>query len=108
MFVVMEGECHGPLKSGSSILKAKRHFPLCECTPRTYKIHFMLILEFYLDLIIPKKTIHKRKDLTMCTFINNLVNEWGGKIIFSGNIFLYHEIPYTRGSYLFFFYRNKV
>jgi hypothetical protein len=42
----------------------------------------MLILELDLNLVLPIKTIHKRKYLTNCTFIDNMVNEWGWKIIF--------------------------
>jgi hypothetical protein len=81
----MEGKQHGPVKSGSNVLKAKAHFFVCECTPMTYKRFFMLVLGLDLNLVLPGKTVHKRKDLTTHTFIDNLLNEWGWKIIFQAS-----------------------
>jgi hypothetical protein len=50
--------------------------------PRTNKIHVMLVLGLDLNFIVHGKTIHERKYLTTCTFIDNLVNKWGWKIFF--------------------------
>jgi hypothetical protein len=82
VFEVVKNKLHGPLESGSSILKAKRHFSIRECTPRTNKICFMLVLGLDLNLIVPKKTVHERKYLTTRTCIDDLVNKWGWKIVF--------------------------
>jgi hypothetical protein len=42
----------------------------------------VLVLGFYLYLIISRKTIHEREGLATSTFINYLVDELCGKIIF--------------------------
>jgi hypothetical protein len=41
----------------------------------------MLVLGINLYLIVSLETIHERKDLTAYTFIDDLINEWGGEII---------------------------
>jgi hypothetical protein len=82
MFEVMKRKIHGPLESGSSIFKAKRHLTIGECTPWANECHFVLVFRFDLDLIISQKTIHERKGFTTDTFINDLVDEWCRKIIF--------------------------
>jgi hypothetical protein len=41
----------------------------------------MLVLGFDLYLIVSRETIHERKYLVACTFIDNLVNKWSGEII---------------------------
>ena len=41
----------------------------------------MLVLKYDLCLIVSGKAIHKEKYLTSCTLIQNLINEWCGKIV---------------------------
>jgi hypothetical protein len=62
----------------------------------------MLVFGFDLYLIVSRKTIHERKDLTTCTFIDNLVNEWGGEIILWTGLVQIMESPYIRESYPIF------
>jgi hypothetical protein len=81
VFGIVERKIHGPLKSGSIILQAKRHFSISKCTPWTDKSCFMLVLGVDLYLIVSRETIHERKDLAAYAFIDNLVNKWGGEII---------------------------
>ena len=78
----MEDQGHSPLKSGSDILKAKRHLPICKGSPRTNKGHLMLVLGFDLYLVVSIKVIHKGKYLASRTLIQNMINKWCGKIIF--------------------------
>jgi hypothetical protein len=61
--------------NGSNILQAKRNIAISECTPRTDKSCFMLVLGFDMYLIISRETIHEKKDLTACAFIDNLVDK---------------------------------
>jgi hypothetical protein len=41
----------------------------------------MLVFGLNIYMIVSQKTIHERKYLTACAFIEDLVNEWGGEII---------------------------
>ena len=41
----------------------------------------MLILRFNLYLIIPKKAVHKGKNLATHTVFQNLINKWCGEIV---------------------------
>jgi len=108
VFEVVEGKQHGQLKSGSIILKAKKHFHVCECTPRTNKCYFMLVLGLDLNLVVPEKTIHKRKDFTTRTLIDNLVNEWGWKIIFRASFVQITKVHTHTYCTLIFVDRNRV
>jgi hypothetical protein len=81
MFEVMERKRHGPLKISSSIFQTKKHISIRKFTPWTNESGFVLIFGFDLYLIVSRKTIHERKGLTTCTFIDYLVNKWHGEII---------------------------
>jgi hypothetical protein len=62
----------------------------------------MLVFGFNLYLIAFQKTIHERKDLTACTLIDNLVNEWGGEIILGTGLIQITEVhTYVNHSLLF-------
>ena len=41
----------------------------------------MLVSGRNIDMVIPRKTVHKRVDLTSCTLINELIDERCGEII---------------------------
>jgi hypothetical protein len=82
MLEVMESEIQGPLKGHTSIFETKGHLTIHECTPWTNEHRFVLVLRFDLYLIISQKTVHEREGLATKTFINYLVDEWFGKIIF--------------------------
>ena len=41
----------------------------------------MLVLRFNLYMIIPKKSIHKGKNLATHTLIQNMINKWCGEIV---------------------------
>jgi hypothetical protein len=93
---------HGPLKSGSNILQAKRHLLIRKCTPWIDKSCFMFIFGINLYLIVSRKTIHERKYLTACTLIDNLVNERGGEIIlWTGLVQILEVHTYVNCSLLF-------
>ena len=80
-FEIVEDQGHGPLKSSSGVLKAKRHFLICKSSPRTNKCSLMLFLRYNLYLIISRKPIHKGKNLATRTLIQNLINKWCGEIV---------------------------
>ena len=80
-FEIMEDQGHNPLKSGSDVFKAERHFSICKGTPRTNKGSLMLVLMFDMYLIVSRKTVHKGKYLASHTLIQNLIKKWCGKII---------------------------
>ena len=65
----MEDQGHSPLKSGSGVFKAERHFSICKGTPRTNKGSLMLVLKFDVYLIVSGKAVHKRKYLASRTLI---------------------------------------
>ena len=75
-FNFMKGEIHCPLKGCPCIFQSKGNFLVREGTPRTNKCCFILVFQFNLDLIIPRETIHKQKDFTPYTCINDLIYEW--------------------------------
>jgi hypothetical protein len=82
MLEIMESKRHGPLEGNSNIFETKRHLTIGKCTPWIDESCFMLVFRFDLYLIISQKTIHERKSLATGAFIEYLVNEWCGKIIF--------------------------
>jgi hypothetical protein len=81
VFDIVERKIDGPLKGVSSILQAKMHLSISKCTPWRDKSCFMLVFRINLYLIVSQKTIHERKYLATCAFVENLVNERGGEII---------------------------
>ena len=108
MIEVMEIKRHGLLKGGSSIFETKRNLMICECTPWTNECCFVLVLGFYLYLVISWKTIHEREGLATCTFINDLVDEQCGKIIFGTSLFQIMEVGTYTNRALFFIDRHGV
>jgi hypothetical protein len=62
----------------------------------------MLVFGLNLDLIVSQKTIHERKYLTACAFIDNMVNKWGGEIIlWTGLVQIMEVRTYMNPSLLF-------
>jgi hypothetical protein len=53
MLEIMKFEGHNSLEGCSDVLKAKRNFSVCECTPRKNKFCLMLVLGLNLNLVIP-------------------------------------------------------
>jgi hypothetical protein len=68
----------------------------------------MLVLRLDLNLVVPEKTIHKIKDVTTCTFIDNLVNEWGWKNIFQESFVQVMKVHTHADHTLLFVDKNKV
>ena len=54
-FNIMEGKVHSTLKGCPDIFQSKGHFLVREGTPRTNESSFMLVFEFYLNLIVSEK-----------------------------------------------------
>ena len=108
LFEIMEDEGHSPLKSGSSVLKAKRHFLICKGSPRKNKCSLMLVLRFNLYLIVSKKSIHKGKNLATHTLIQNLINKWCGEILFRIGMIQVMEISAYTDHSMFLIHRNRI
>lgn len=79
---VMKHIGHCLLKCGSNIVEAEMEILIREHTPRTNKGCLFLIDRCDVDLVITRKTIHKGKDLTPGTFINDLINEGSRIVVF--------------------------
>ena len=107
-FEIMEYQGHSPLKSSSGVLKAKRNFLICKGSPRTNKCSLMLVLRFNLYLIIPKKAVHKGKNLASCTLIQNMINEWCGKVIFRTCPVQVSKVSSYSDGYLLLINQNRV
>jgi hypothetical protein len=108
MLEVMKRKRHGPLKGCPIISKTKRHLSIHECTPWTNKCHFVMVFRFDLYFIISQKTIHERKGLATCTFINDLVDERCGEIIFGTGLAQIMEVGTYMNHDLFFIDRHGV
>ena len=107
-FEIVEDQGHGPLKSSSNFLKAKRRFPICKNSPRTKKCSLMLVLMFNLYLIILRKAVHKGKNLATCTLIQNLINKWCGEIVFRTSTIQVTEISAYTDFSLVLIHRNRI
>ena len=79
---IMEDQGHRPLKCSSGIFKAEGHLSICKGTPRKNGSSLMLVLESNLYLIVSKKSVHKGKNLTTHTLMQNLINKWCREIVF--------------------------
>jgi hypothetical protein len=57
---------------------------------------------FDLYLVVSRKTIHERKDLATCAFIDYLVNKWRGEIILWTSLVQIMEVRTYANRTLFF------
>jgi len=73
---------HCPLKHSSNIFEIEGELLVREHTPWTNKGCLFLIGQRDVDLVMTIKTIHKGKDLTPGTFINDLINEGSRIVVF--------------------------
>ena len=78
---IVKGKNHCSMEGSSDIFQTEGHFLVRKVPLRIDEGHFMLVFWLNLNLIILKKIIHKRKDFTTRTSINNLVDEWCGVVI---------------------------
>ena len=62
----------------------------------------MLVFGLNLYQVVSRKTIHERKYLTACTFIDDLVNEWGGEIILWTSLIQIMEVRTYTNRFLLF------
>ena len=108
MLKVMERKRHGLLKGRTNIFETKGHITIRECTPWIDECCFVLVFGFDLYLVISQKVIHEREGLATHTFINYLIDEWCGKIIFwTGLVQIMEVYTYTNCA-LFFIDRHKI
>ena len=105
---VMEVKGHNPLKSGSCIFKAKRYDTRHKSALGGSKSGFVLIFFADMDLVITRKTIHEGKYFVASTRINDLVNEWSGKVVFGKFQIQVTKFSTDVNGTLFFVDRNRV
>jgi hypothetical protein len=60
---IMKDVCHGMLKSGTSVLEAKRHERIYKSTPRGSECSFVLISWVNLNLVVARETVHEGQSL---------------------------------------------
>jgi hypothetical protein len=68
----------------------------------------MLILRFHLNLIIPLKSIHKRKYFASHALVKNLFNERSQEVMFSRSLVQVLKIHTYMDSFFLFIYKNMV
>ena len=69
--------------------------------PKENKCSLMLVLRFNLYLIVSEKVVHKGKNLTTRTLIQNMINKWCGEIVLGIGMIQVMEISaYTDRSLL--------
>ena len=76
-------ECieHRALEGGTGVLQTKRELFVGESAPRTDKGGLVLIGGRNINLVVTRKTVHKRVHFTSGTLITELVNEGCGVVI---------------------------
>jgi len=79
---VVEHIRHRSLKCIPNIFKAKGKPFVLESTPGEDEGCLILISRCNVDLVVARKTIHERKEFSPSTFINDLINEGSGVVIF--------------------------
>lgn len=82
MINIMKGIIHHSLEGSTSILHTKRELFVRKDSPRTNESSFLLINGENVNLVISRKTDHKRKNLTLDTFVDDLIYKGSGIIIF--------------------------
>lgn len=105
---IMESVRHCSLKCGPSILKANRELLIGESTPKTDKCGLVLINQKNMDLVVPRKPVHKRKYLTRSTFVNDLVNKRSGIVILRASAVDITVIHTDTNNTLLLIYRNNI
>jgi hypothetical protein len=108
MSQIMKNVCHGPLKSGTNVLEAKRHDTICESTPGGSECGFVLIGWVNLNLVVARETIHEGQSLVAYTIIDNLVDKGRWKIVFGTGVIEVTKISTDANSALFFVNRDGV
>ena len=108
IFKIVKDQGHGPLNCSSDVFKVEGHLRICKSSPRTNKCGLVLILRFNLNLIIPKKAVHKGKYLASCTLIQNLVYEWCGEFIFRTGLIQVFKVSAHPDSSILLIYGNRV
>ena len=81
MHHIMEQSSSSSLISGFCILQPKWHSPVAVSTPLNNERSLLHILYGHHNMIIPRKSIHKRQHRMSCSALNQHINVWEGKII---------------------------
>ena len=105
---VVEVECHGLLKSGSIIFKAKRHDSICKCAPGGCESSLVSVFFLDLNLVISGETVHEQKDLMSSVGVNDLVNEWSREVVFGTCQIQVMKISTNMDGTLFFIHGRRI
>jgi len=104
----MKRKHHGLLECCTNIFNTKRHFPVRKCTPKTYKGRLVLVFQTNFNLVLVGKTIHKREDLSPCTLIKDLINEWCQEVVFRTCLIQVPKIHANTDRTLLLIHGNRV
>ena len=105
---VMKCIRHCALEGSTGIFKTERELLIGKSPPWANKSRFVLINRSNIDLVITGETVHKRIHFTAGTLVNDLINEWCGKIIFRTGFVYITVIDTNPDCTLFFSYRDNV
>ena len=105
---VMKCISHCTLEGSTDIFETEREVLIGKSSPWTNKSGLVLISGSNIDMVISRKTVHKRVHFASDTLVNNLINEWCGEIILrTGSINIMIIDTNTDGP-LFFSHRHVV
>ena len=82
MYEIVEAVRHGVLEGRSSIFEAKGHDSVGECAPWGCECRLVMIFFMDLDLVVSEKSVDEGEGLMSSTCIDDLVDEWGGEVVF--------------------------
>ena len=105
---IAEAVHHGALEGGSSIFEAKGHDSVGECAPLGCEYRFVMVSFLDLDLVVSGKIIHEGEGLMSGTCIDDLVNEWGGEVVFGTCPTNIKEVYTNANGTLFFIHGNRI
>ena len=108
IILTMESIWHGALKCSANIFQYKMEFYIGEGPPWENKSRLMLNWWEYIDLIIARETIHKWKDDTSSTVVDNLIDVWGGGIVIRTSPIQIKKINVNPNSTLLFIDKDYI
>ena len=99
---------HGSLKIGSSAFKAKGNLLVRKGSRRKNTSRLVLVLWENLYLVITRKNIHKRENLTSHALVKDLIDEWHREVFLRTSFIQIMEIYAYTNPTLFLVDQNRV
>ena len=82
VFYIVKSIRHRTLKGSTGIFEAEGDLFISKGAPGTDEGGLMLICRSNVDLVVARKTVHKRINLATRTFIDKLVDKGSGVVVF--------------------------